>query len=74
MRHITELEDDIKSGSLSVQQKKSLLIKEKLLVIHQLSLQQTPENYKNLNDMMLALNSAEKIIETLIIRYKKQFP
>ncbi|HEN3644198.1 EscE/YscE/SsaE family type III secretion system needle protein co-chaperone [Yersinia enterocolitica] len=71
MRHITELEDDIKSGSLSVQQKKSLLIKEKLLVIHQLSLQQTPENYKNLNDMMLALNSAEKIIETLIIRYKK---
>ncbi|HEN3672478.1 TPA: EscE/YscE/SsaE family type III secretion system needle protein co-chaperone, partial [Yersinia enterocolitica] len=34
-------------------------------------LQQTPENYKNLNDMMLALNSAEKIIETLIIRYKK---
>ncbi|HGI5920330.1 TPA: EscE/YscE/SsaE family type III secretion system needle protein co-chaperone, partial [Yersinia enterocolitica] len=53
MRHITELEDDIKSGSLSVQQKKSLLIKEKLLVIHQLSLQQTPENYKNLNDMML---------------------
>ncbi|HDM8437631.1 TPA: EscE/YscE/SsaE family type III secretion system needle protein co-chaperone [Yersinia enterocolitica] len=71
MRHITELEDDIKSGSLSVQQEKSLLIKEKLLVIHQLSLQQTPENYKNLNDMMLALNSAEKIIETLIIRYKK---
>ncbi len=71
MRHITELEDDIKSGSLSVQQKKSLLIKEKLLVIHQLSLQQTPENYKNINDMMLALNSAEKIIETLIIRYKK---
>ncbi|HEN3572463.1 TPA: EscE/YscE/SsaE family type III secretion system needle protein co-chaperone, partial [Yersinia enterocolitica] len=59
MRHITELEDDIKSGSLSVQQEKSLLIKEKLLVIHQLSLQQTPENYKNLNDMMLALNSAE---------------
>ncbi|HEN3580456.1 TPA: EscE/YscE/SsaE family type III secretion system needle protein co-chaperone, partial [Yersinia enterocolitica] len=57
MRHITELEDDIKSGSLSVQQEKSLLIKEKLLVIHQLSLQQTPENYKNLNDMMLALNS-----------------
>ncbi len=71
MRHITELEDDIKSCSLSVQQEKSLLIKEKLLVIHQLSLQQTPENYKNLNDMMLALNSAEKIIETLIIRYKK---
>ncbi|MBX9477186.1 EscE/YscE/SsaE family type III secretion system needle protein co-chaperone [Yersinia enterocolitica] len=71
MRHITELEDDIKSGSLSVQQKKSLLIKEKLLVIHQLSLQQTPENYKNLNDMMLALNSAEKIIETLILRYQK---
>ncbi|ENA3448558.1 EscE/YscE/SsaE family type III secretion system needle protein co-chaperone [Yersinia enterocolitica] len=71
MQHITELEDDIKSESLSIQHRKALLIKEKLLVIHQLSLQQTPANYKNLNDMMLALESAEKIIETLIIRYKK---
>ncbi|EPS8493661.1 EscE/YscE/SsaE family type III secretion system needle protein co-chaperone [Yersinia enterocolitica] len=71
MQHITELEDDIKSESLSIQNRKVLLFKEKLLVIHQLSLQQTPENYKNLNDMMLALGSAEKIIETLIIRYKK---
>ncbi|EPB9886252.1 EscE/YscE/SsaE family type III secretion system needle protein co-chaperone [Yersinia enterocolitica] len=71
MQHITELEDDIKSESLSIQHRKVLLIKEKLLVIHQLSLQQTPENYKNLNDMMLALESADKIIETLIIRYKK---
>ncbi|HDL8286899.1 TPA: EscE/YscE/SsaE family type III secretion system needle protein co-chaperone, partial [Yersinia enterocolitica] len=65
MQHITELEDDIKSESLSIQNRKVLLFKEKLLVIHQLSLQQTPENYKNLNDMMLALGSAEKIIETL---------
>ncbi|CFQ97525.1 EscE/YscE/SsaE family type III secretion system needle protein co-chaperone [Yersinia enterocolitica] len=71
MQHITELEDDIKSESLSIQHRKVLLIKEKLLVIHQLSLQQTPDNYKSLNDMMLALDSAEKIIETLIVRYKK---
>ncbi|ENE9466463.1 EscE/YscE/SsaE family type III secretion system needle protein co-chaperone [Yersinia enterocolitica] len=71
MQHITELEDDIKSESLSIQHRKVLLIKEKLLVIHQLSLQQTPENYKSLNDMMLALDSAEKIIEALIVRYKK---
>ncbi|EKN3469174.1 EscE/YscE/SsaE family type III secretion system needle protein co-chaperone [Yersinia enterocolitica] len=71
MQHITELEDDIKSESLSIQHRKVLLIKEKLLVIHQLSLQQTPENYKSLNDMMLALDSVEKIIETLIVRYKK---
>ncbi|EOD4082745.1 EscE/YscE/SsaE family type III secretion system needle protein co-chaperone [Yersinia enterocolitica] len=71
MQHITELEDDIKSESLSIQHRKVLLIKEKSLVIHQLSLQQTPENYKSLNDMMLALDSAEKIIETLIVRYKK---
>ncbi|WP_174849499.1 EscE/YscE/SsaE family type III secretion system needle protein co-chaperone [Yersinia artesiana] len=71
MRHITELEDDIKSGSLSVQQSKALLIKEKLLVIHQLSLQQTPENYNSLNEIILALGSAEKIIDTLTIRYMK---
>lgn len=71
MQHITELEDDIKSESLSIQHRKVLLIKEKLLVIHQLSLQQTPDNYKSLNDMMLALDSAEKIIETIIVRYKK---
>ncbi|EKN4070919.1 EscE/YscE/SsaE family type III secretion system needle protein co-chaperone [Yersinia enterocolitica] len=71
MQHITELEDDIKSESLSIQHRKVLLIKEKLLVIHQLSLQQTLDNYKKLNDMMLALDSAEKIIETLIVRYKK---
>ncbi|HHH2172292.1 TPA: EscE/YscE/SsaE family type III secretion system needle protein co-chaperone [Yersinia enterocolitica] len=71
MQHITELEDDIKSESLSIQHRKVLLIKEKLLVIHQLSLQQIPDNYKKLNDMMLALDSAEKIIETLIVRYKK---
>ncbi|HDL8241711.1 TPA: EscE/YscE/SsaE family type III secretion system needle protein co-chaperone, partial [Yersinia enterocolitica] len=56
MQHITELEDDIKSESLSIQHRKVLLIKEKLLVIHQLSLQQTPDNYKKLNDMMLALD------------------
>ncbi|AIN20390.1 putative type III secretion apparatus [Yersinia rochesterensis] len=71
MRHITDLEDCVKYDSLSIQQKKSLLIKEKSLVIHQLSLQQTPENYKYLNDMLLALGSAEKIIETLTLRYKK---
>lgn len=71
MRHITELEDCIKYNSLSIQQKKTLLITEKLLVTHQLSLQQTPDNYKYLNDMILALSSAEKIIETLILRYQK---
>lgn len=71
MRHITELEDDIKSGLSSVRQSKALLIKEKSLVIHQLSLQQTPENYRVLNKIMLALGSAEKIIDTLTIRYMK---
>lgn len=71
MRHITELEDYIKSDPSLVQQRKILLIKEKSLVTYQLSLQQTPEDYKYLYDMMLALDSAEKIIETLIIRYKK---
>lgn len=71
MRHITELEDNIKSGSLSVLHSKSLLIKEKSLVIHQLSLQQTPESYRVLNEIILALGSAEKIIDTLTIRYMK---
>lgn len=71
MRHITDLEDCVKCNYLSIQHKKALLIKEKLLVTHQLSLRQTPENYKYLNDMILALDSAEKIIETLILRYKK---
>ncbi|EEQ01632.1 Type III secretion apparatus [Yersinia rohdei ATCC 43380] len=52
-----------------IQQKKTLLIKEKLRVIHQLSLQQTPDSFKKLNDMALALTSAEKIIETLVVRY-----
>ncbi|MDR4899228.1 EscE/YscE/SsaE family type III secretion system needle protein co-chaperone, partial [Yersinia kristensenii] len=46
MRHITDLEDCVKCNSLSIQHKKALLIKEKLLVTHQLSLRQTPENYK----------------------------
>lgn len=71
MRHITELEDDIKSESLSIQHRKVLLTKEKLLLIHQFSLQQTPDDYKCLNDLILALGSAEKIIETLVVRYKK---
>ncbi|MGE4802524.1 EscE/YscE/SsaE family type III secretion system needle protein co-chaperone [Yersinia hibernica] len=71
MRHITELEDHIKSNSSLVQQGKALLTKEKSLVAHQLSLQQTPENYKYLHDIMLAFDSAENIIETLILRYKK---
>ncbi|WP_235895923.1 EscE/YscE/SsaE family type III secretion system needle protein co-chaperone [Yersinia alsatica] len=38
---------------------------------HQLSIQQTPDDYKKLNSLMLALNSAETIIETLIVRYEK---
>lgn len=71
MLHITELEDDIKSGSLSVQHSKALLIKEKSLAIHRLSLQQTPENYRVINEIILALGSAEKIIDTLTIRYMK---
>ncbi|OWF80271.1 EscE/YscE/SsaE family type III secretion system needle protein co-chaperone [Yersinia rohdei] len=69
MQHITELEDSIKCNSIFIQQKKTLLIKEKLRVIHQLSLQQTPDSFKKLNDMALALTSAEKIIETLVVRY-----
>ncbi|AJJ11027.1 putative type III secretion apparatus [Yersinia rohdei] len=69
MQHITELEDSIKCNSILIQQKKTLLIKEKLRVIHQLSLQQTPDSFKKLNDMALALTSAEKIIETLVVRY-----
>ncbi|WP_145533923.1 EscE/YscE/SsaE family type III secretion system needle protein co-chaperone [Yersinia alsatica] len=71
MRHITELEDGIKYQTISIQQKKTLLIKEKILITHQLSIQQTPDDYKKLNSLMLALNSAEMIIETLIVRYEK---
>lgn len=71
MRHITELEDGIKYQTISIQQKKTLLIKEKALIIHQLSIQQTPDDYKKLNSLMLALDSAETIIETLIVRYEK---
>ncbi|CFQ60811.1 type III secretion apparatus [Yersinia frederiksenii] len=71
MRHITELEDGIKYQTISIQQKKTLLIKEKTLITHQLSIQQTPDDYKKLNSLMLALNSAETIIETLIVRYEK---
>ncbi|CNL73399.1 EscE/YscE/SsaE family type III secretion system needle protein co-chaperone [Yersinia alsatica] len=71
MRHITELEDGIKYQTISIQQKKTLLIKEKILIIHQLSIQQTPDDYKKLNSLMLALDSAETIIETLIVRYEK---
>ncbi|MDA5549084.1 EscE/YscE/SsaE family type III secretion system needle protein co-chaperone [Yersinia massiliensis] len=69
MQHITVLEDDIKSKSNNIAQKKELLIREQLMVIHQLTLQQTPENYKALNDIMVALKSAERIIETLVSRY-----
>ncbi|MGP6380751.1 EscE/YscE/SsaE family type III secretion system needle protein co-chaperone [Yersinia bercovieri] len=69
MQHITELEDDIKSHSKKIQQKKELLRKEKLIIDYQLSLQQTPDNYKYLNNVKLALDSAEIIIDTLSIRY-----
>lgn len=69
MQHITELEDDIKSHSKNIQQKKELLRKEKLIIDYQLSLQQTPDNYKYLNNVKLALDSAEIIIDTLSIRY-----
>ncbi|CNK96922.1 type III secretion apparatus [Yersinia frederiksenii] len=71
MRHITELEDGIKYKTISIQQKRTLLIKEKALITHQLSIQQTPDDYKKLNGLMLALNSAETIMETLIVRYEK---
>lgn len=69
MSHITELEDAIKYDAKKIQQKNALLASGKLLISQQLSLQQTPDNYKNLNNMMLALSSAEKIIATLSIRY-----
>lgn len=69
MQHITELEDDIKSHSKNIQQKKELLRKEKLIIDYQLSLQQTPDDYKYLNNVKLALDSAEIIIDTLSIRY-----
>ncbi|CAM4310917.1 type III secretion apparatus [Yersinia intermedia] len=69
MSHITELEDAIKYDAKKIQQKNTLLENGKLLISQQLSLQQTPDNYKNLNNMMLALSSAEKIIATLSIRY-----
>ncbi|CNE93234.1 type III secretion apparatus [Yersinia bercovieri] len=69
MQHITELEDDIKFHSKNIQQKKELLRKEKLIIDYQLSLQQTPDNYKYLNNVKLALDSAEIIIDTLSIRY-----
>ena len=69
MSHITELEDAIKYDAKKIQQKNALLENGKLLISQQLSLQQTPDNYKNLNNMMLAISSAEKIIATLSIRY-----
>ncbi|CNB85312.1 putative type III secretion apparatus [Yersinia intermedia] len=69
MSHITELEDAIKYGAKKIQQKNALLASGKLLISQQLSLQQTPDNYKTLNNMMLALSSAEKIIAILSARY-----
>ena len=69
MQHITVLEDDIKSKSKNVEKRKELLIREQLLVINQLTLQQTPDNYKNLNEIMLALKSAERVIDILTSRY-----
>ncbi|CRY56844.1 type III secretion apparatus [Yersinia intermedia] len=69
MQHITVLEDDIKSKSKEIEKKKGLLIKEQLMITHQLTLQQTPDNYKNLNEIILALKSAERIIDILTSRY-----
>ncbi|CNB60407.1 EscE/YscE/SsaE family type III secretion system needle protein co-chaperone [Yersinia intermedia] len=69
MSHITELEDAIKYDAKKIQQKNALLASGKLLISQQLSLQQTPDNYKTLNNMMLALSSAEKIIAILSARY-----
>ena len=69
MSHITELEDAIKYDAKKIQQKNTLLASGKLLISQQLSLQQTPDNYKTLNNMMLALSSAEKIIAILSARY-----
>ncbi|MCB5307067.1 EscE/YscE/SsaE family type III secretion system needle protein co-chaperone [Yersinia massiliensis] len=69
MQHITVLEDDIKSKSKEIEKKKELLIKEQSMVINQLTLQQTPDNYKNLNEIILALRSAERIIDILTSRY-----
>lgn len=70
MRNITELEYCIKYKPREIQHKKELLIKEKSIISCQLSLMQTPDNYKYLNNVMLALKSAEKIIETLTFRFK----
>ncbi|CNI39442.1 putative type III secretion apparatus [Yersinia intermedia] len=69
MSHITELEDAIKYDAKKIQQKNTLLASGKLLISQQLSLQQTPDNYKTLNNMMLAISSAEKIIAILSARY-----
>lgn len=69
MSHITELEDAIKYDAKKIQQKNALLVSGKLLISQQLSLQQTPDNYKTLNNMMLAISSAEKIIAILSARY-----
>ena len=69
MSHITELEDAIKYDAKKIQQKNALLASGKLLISQQLSLQQTPDNYKTLNNMMLALSSPEKIIAILSARY-----
>lgn len=69
MSHITELEDAIKYDAKKIQQKNALLASGKLLISQQLSLQQTPDNYKTLNNMMLAISSAEKIIAILSARY-----
>lgn len=68
MQHITVLEEDIKHDPTAIQKKK-ILAEGRQLITCQLSLLQTPGDYQSLNNMMLALQRAEEIIEILTLRY-----
>lgn len=69
MQHITVLEEDINHDPTAIKQRKEILARGRRLITCQLSLLQTPENYQSLNNMMLALQRAEEIIEILTLRY-----
>ncbi|WP_145476130.1 EscE/YscE/SsaE family type III secretion system needle protein co-chaperone [Yersinia similis] len=69
MRHITVLEEDIKHDPAAIQQRKEVLAKGRKLITYQLSQLHTQGNYQSLNNIMLALQRAEEIIEILTLRY-----
>lgn len=69
MQHITALEDTIKYDPVEIQKKRVLLAEGKQLITGQLLQLQTTENYHSLNNIMLALQRAEKIIDILMLRH-----